>query len=1081
MENKKGSSIVEVILAMAIFSLIASTMVSFALGGFNALQQGGEQTQAEFLAGEAIEAIRSIKDDAWNDIIYNQTSLVTSSGRWFFTGEGVDETIGQYTRTIVFEDVCRDVLDDIVDCPGSYTDVHTKKVSSTVSWITGVGKTNEVERVVYITNWDSTDWAQTNWVGGSGQIIWSDETMFDSDDGNVDYGTTGEIKLASVAGSESCGTRTWSFDTPSNYAYDDTSIEVASSRASLLDQSTVGVCSGTPTSCNVFVDESSCTGQSGCSWGLGGSTSSNNNPNFDTDSLGWVYFDWDQGGGEVDVTGSYRSVGGNPGGFVDIDIPIGRQDEVGGFWQEAITTTADNPTATLSFDWQIELYDPTPNTFQLYVFVDSASGQPTIGQEVWSSGEITSTQGWNSQVDIDVGTNITTAGTYYIKVAVWVETGNFNTGPFTIGYDNVLLEWSSENLCSGTPNACNTFLDDISCGVQSGCSWSSSVSYPTDNPSINPTESYSATEVDTWSSFVENASKDGGEIYYQLSDDNGATWQYWDGADWITAGTTDYNTASTVNINISEFSTSTGQISFRAFLESDGSQLVELDEVDVSCSKKYDWPFDTPSNYTYNSASIEVASSLASLVNQGGSGACLGTPASCDTFVDGPSCSAQSGCSWGATGGASGSSNNTGFDTDASGWSYLDWGQSGGEVDATGSYRATGGNAGGFIDINIPTGRQDELGGFWEQTIITTEDNPTATISFDWFVGAYDPTPNTFQLYVFVDDNLGVPIIGQEVWSSGEITSTQDWASEIDIDIGSSMATAGTYYIKVAVWLETGNTNTGPFTIGYDNVVLNWSTEGVGTCSGVATSCSEFADESSCGNQSGCSWSTGTSYPIDVPSINPTSPYIATGVNYWSSFIETASKDGGEIYYQLSDDNGATWQYWSGADWVTAGASDYNTAIIVNANISEFSTSTGQISFRAFLESDGSQLVQLDNVRIAWGQEVGVGAYEPTGYFVSSAFDIGNASSIQVLEWDEVQPSGTDIQVQIRVAPDNAGSPGVWTSWYGAGGAGTYFTEPFGALIPNDLNNRQWMQYRVYLTGDGLSTPVLQEMRVNYK
>ena len=54
-----------------------------------------------------------------------------------------------------------DVSDDITTCPGSYTDVHSKKVTVAVSWTTtGIGATNTVQRVAFITNWDSQEWTE---------------------------------------------------------------------------------------------------------------------------------------------------------------------------------------------------------------------------------------------------------------------------------------------------------------------------------------------------------------------------------------------------------------------------------------------------------------------------------------------------------------------------------------------------------------------------------------------------------------------------------------------------------------------------------------------------------------------------------------------------------------------------------------------------------------------------------------------------------------------------------------------------------------------------------------------------------
>lgn len=159
-QNIKGQSLLEIIVAAAIFSLIGVAMISMSVGGFNALQRGGDQTEAEALAEEGLEAVRSIRDGAWNEILYSQSAVQISGSEWVFVGEGTDATIGQYTRTITFEDVCRDGSDNIASCPAVYTDLHSKKVTCIVSWSPMDGVTNSVQRISYLTNWDSTDWQE---------------------------------------------------------------------------------------------------------------------------------------------------------------------------------------------------------------------------------------------------------------------------------------------------------------------------------------------------------------------------------------------------------------------------------------------------------------------------------------------------------------------------------------------------------------------------------------------------------------------------------------------------------------------------------------------------------------------------------------------------------------------------------------------------------------------------------------------------------------------------------------------------------------------------------------------------------
>jgi len=196
LRQESGFSMVEIILALAIFAMIASAMVSLSLGGINALNRGSDHTEAQFLIQEVVEGLRSIKHSTWNEFIYDTSSISKGATNWEFDGEGTTETVGKFTREMTFEDVCRDSSDNIVDCPGDYIDPHTKKIKVTITWNVRAGIDNEVEHEIYFTNWDSKRWEQTDWVGGDGQAIWADDTMYDSDDGNIDYSIAGEIGLS---------------------------------------------------------------------------------------------------------------------------------------------------------------------------------------------------------------------------------------------------------------------------------------------------------------------------------------------------------------------------------------------------------------------------------------------------------------------------------------------------------------------------------------------------------------------------------------------------------------------------------------------------------------------------------------------------------------------------------------------------------------------------------------------------------------------------------------------------------------------------------------------------------------------
>jgi hypothetical protein len=1218
LKQRSGQSMFEIIIAMAIFSLISSAMITMSLGGFTGLEQGAERTQAESLAQEGIEAVKSIRAGAWNEIIYNQSSVSTSSNQWIFDGEGSTEIIGQFTRDIVFVDICRDVVHEIVSCPGTYIDIHTKKIIVTIDWEIRPGVNNSVHREAYLTNWDSQNWIQTDWSGGSGQNIWSNITEYDTDN-NIDYSTGGEIKLASISG-EGCGMKTWLFTAPTNYTYNIDNIDVISGQAQLKSSSSgtntfrikeyylsPGTFSGT--SYNLILDQDLSNNYYVIVSGSDGDGSSNNNRGPDEDYI--ILLADPFGTGDLNSSGVNSMLSFERANAVDswsgvitvveclancdvsgfqlrdaqrvnhangsasgTDSSIAWTDInqimlLGGFNGPGCFTTdvssGDHdlchvkiwPSGTNTINWE---RDKTNNSADSMVMVlewgsewniqrvsvtGTAGGNGANATGEYNTAVINSvvrnnTWVWGTGYTVDNGIGDAAEGslitlgdgvnqnTSESSVAIGQEyNDNKNFEVYALTHLNLAVDYkfkadgdSAEitvdvvtdtitdtdarmslvyNGCNGTgtayprPILSARYLDDNTIRLerrrsgQNFPAWveamdfsgfNATMSYPTNEPPINPIAVYSASGVDTWTSFSEIATKDGGEVYYQLSTD-ASTWQYWNGSAWTSAGATNYNTANVVNTNIGSFSTTSEQIVFKAFLISDGSQFVQLDEVSIGCGKYYNWPFTTPTNYTYDINNIEVTGGIAQL--DGSIGSCSGIATACSTYGDNGSCDGQDGCSW-----SSGSleiSANSNFTSNADAWKSGTWNVGGGEVTPTVPWQSSGGNPNGYVEIDIPfNAKDDELGAYWEQAINITDNGATVSCNFDWSLIQWvaNDGVDDYQFYVFLDSSSGEPTIGSagQVWVSGSQSGTTAWASQ-SIDCSALAATSGTYYFKLAVWLDTKKKkNTGPITAGYDNAFVSWT--GTSFCSGTATDCSTYGDSGTCSGQDGCSWSGGV-YPTNEPPINPIAVYSASGVDTWTSFSEIATKDGGEVYYQLSTD-ASTWQYWNGSAWTSAGATNYNTANVVNTNIGSFSTTSEQIVFKAFLISDGSQFVQLDNVQIAWGEgNGGISGYETSGYLISSAYDLSDDSPVQIIEWDEILVLGSDIKFQVRTASDSGGLPGTWTNWYGIGGSGTYFTEFQGDLISVDLNQNQWAQYRVELSGDGTDTPILEEIRVNYK
>lgn len=1640
----KGQSLLEVIVAMAIFGLLAASMTTLALGGFSGLEQGGEHIQANALAQEGVEAVKAIKYSAWNELIFSTTSVFVDGGEWIFSGEGNEEQIGQYTRRIYIEDVCRSAIHEIIECPGVYTDVHTKKVRVQVSWPVRVGVENTVERISYITNWDSKEWTQTNWSGGSGQDIFIDEAGYVLDSGTIDTTSEpGEVRLAALT-SAACGVEVWPFSNSALYSFEESDIAVQGGVAALVSDNP----GGTAWWNSAYRYRQQITVETG------GDSPVNGYDGYTVRSISLNTNELVTSGKTQSDCDDIRIVYDNGSSLQELDRHIvncgATQTDIRFQLQSDILADASDSNYYLYYGNTIA-ESPPESLDQVYLWYDSA-GVGSLGNYVLGRADAwhgTGYSPWSYNLSgyyaVDTGDNFT--GSMRIPILeqdAYIEAEFYHTGCYENNMTSGLLaryvgsgSGGSENssqyyatnrgenpTCGGgygedgdivkgdrtatvvnginpvpistfqwrkqafavwgAENTNLTFWDVNDTASFGNAGWSSvsantvgvdtngiaasgqwgiiaaqdavrvrnillrrytnpepvlrfgqeerGASYPTYGPAIEPNTSLAVptSSIGAWTSFAEQAEKGDGDIYYQLSDTDGLTWKYWNGVQWSNAGAGDYNTATVVNEHITGFPTSTGNIRFRAFLVSDGMSQIQLDEVRISCEQYYDWPFTESSAYSFSSSSIAVGNGVAGLLASDTSGSTIdpgfsignqtgltynfttateyifdsqleivngyaqlseissgnlagiadtvidafefepvdgretdilrfsndiyviasrdaandgfirtvrinengdiensvidtieyapvqgryphlikisdsavgvvytgpgadgfvstilidqngvmtntvvdslefdttqalyaqiihlqgdvyaiayqgsggdgylatvqidqngiiansildvyefdqsngrfpdlikisntvvaiayrgdgadgylitipvslagtitsnriGTfefdtragdtpdiigisddvyaiaykgpgndgwiqtvrissvgdidPTSIDSFefdasngfvpeiyqltnnyyllayrgtgsqgvlllvrifdngdidtivdtfnsgvtVDFPGLeqvsediyaiayqgpdadgwistigleraisystttpalipissyvvpgvaqwesftevatknsgeiyyqlSDDDGASWKYWDGGiwadavnTGMANtaaeiNTGFSAfpttaqqimfkalfesdgatqvqldqlvitnipGVSPWTFFDYDVGSGEQIPVGSIETTGGNPGQYASVSVPFNFFGQsVGGYWQQSIDISEENALAEVELDYRVfGLGLVAPTVSEIRVYLDTAAGNPV--NQV-ATIPVSSIGSWTSAPTIDVSSAISSAGTYYLKVAYWVETSFFGC-ECAIGIDNVQLSWQ---------------------------------GNTYATDLPTINPSSTLQVEGVAIWNSFIERANKNGGEIYYQLSSD-GEAWNYWDGAAWVNATETDYNTADEVNQFISFFPTSTGVLSFRAFLESNGSQLVELDNIRVAWGESDGTNGgsgFETSGYLLSSAFPMQNSSPVQVISWDEAIPEcapACEIRVQVRTAPNDAGAPGVWTSWFGESGIGTYFTQASGTLVPVALNGNQWVQYRAELIGDGNNTPVLKEIQINYK
>ena len=169
-------------------------------------------------------------------------------------------------------------------------------------------------------------------------------------------------------------------------------------------------------------------------------------------------------------------------------------------------------------------------------------------------------------------------------VSVWLDGAPLGSGGACTSTDrrvsNVGFIFSAEGV---TPDS--VLLDDIYTQQHAESPIQTSIGdeeliYLNHHPTIRPiNENFN--QVTRLTSFIETAVKNGGEITYQLSNDAGATWYWWNDTRWQATpnGYEESDTAVTVNQRISTFPVGNRDIVFRAYLNSPNGWPIQLDSV----------------------------------------------------------------------------------------------------------------------------------------------------------------------------------------------------------------------------------------------------------------------------------------------------------------------------------------------------------------------------------------------------------------------------------------------------------------------------------------------------------------------
>lgn len=138
--HKKGSMMVEVLVAVAIITIAVLSATGVAQKSVSIARQSTHHLQAAVLLEEGAEAVRVMRDNAWTNIS-SLTAGTTyyptfSGGTW--TLSTTPNTVDNFTRTVVVSNVNRDSVSGDIVTSGGVLDTGTRLVTVTLNWNEGV-------------------------------------------------------------------------------------------------------------------------------------------------------------------------------------------------------------------------------------------------------------------------------------------------------------------------------------------------------------------------------------------------------------------------------------------------------------------------------------------------------------------------------------------------------------------------------------------------------------------------------------------------------------------------------------------------------------------------------------------------------------------------------------------------------------------------------------------------------------------------------------------------------------------------------------------------------------------------------
>src|SRR3989344_4516365 len=192
---RTGQSLVELLLGMALISLVIPALLSGLVAGREGGQQQVSRLTATALMDQALEVVRSVRSAGWVAFAVNGLYHPAADGASWSLATGAQSVDG-YTRVISISDTQRNSSGAIV-ASGGTPDPSTKTVTVTVSWSTPFP--SSVSTTAYFTRYmDNLTFTHTTYDDFLGGIFSGTAVVNDMG---------GEVALGAGGGGGGAGTR----------------------------------------------------------------------------------------------------------------------------------------------------------------------------------------------------------------------------------------------------------------------------------------------------------------------------------------------------------------------------------------------------------------------------------------------------------------------------------------------------------------------------------------------------------------------------------------------------------------------------------------------------------------------------------------------------------------------------------------------------------------------------------------------------------------------------------------------------------------------------------------------------------